>query len=503
MSDVASESTALLGASSPSAPRSDEPAAGKTNKGRVIAVSFILMVLVDFAGFLIDAPQTSILETIICDQYYSSGSPSALADCTVGPVQAELATVNQLLNTFNLIPGLLVALPFGVLADRYGRRPVLALSLIGIFIQDLLAKLVCWRHDIFPPRLIWLSSAARLIGGGDIVASSMIYLTVADVVPADQRANVFFVLSACILVGDIIATPLSALLMSKDPWIPYLIAGVLSFLGGIIPLLFLPETLSKEHISDETAQFSPASDESTVVGKSSPKKRTLASKSLEFISKIRSLASSNVVAVLLAFFVASLGRQSTGFLLQYVRQRFNWSYEKASFLIALRGSIHLVLLLLGLPSLNKLLTRYAFGNPARDLFTSRISVFLLTIGSLVIAVAPLVPLVALGVAVFALGSGFAPAARSLATALVHPDEAGTLYSALGLMQSLGGLVAGPMLAGSFRWGLNHGREWTGVPFLLVAGLFGFGVFAMSFVRLQDPIPETCAREDEETPTDTM
>ena len=148
---------------------------------RVIAVSFAMVILIDLAAFFLDAPQTSILEGIICSRHYNSVPGEH--DCTVGPVQAELATVNQLLNTFNRLPGLLVAIPFGILADRYGRRPVIILPILGALLQDVISKTILLHPDMFPPRLIWLSSIATFVGGGDAVASSMIFLVVADVAP--------------------------------------------------------------------------------------------------------------------------------------------------------------------------------------------------------------------------------------------------------------------------------------------------------------------------------
>lgn len=121
--------------------------------------------------------------------------------------------------------------------------------------------------------------------------------------------------------------------------------------------------------------------------------------------------------------------------------------------------------------------------PGRDLLISRFSVGFFTLGSLAISVAPVVALAAMGIAIFALGSGFTPAARSLVTTFCHQDEAGLLYSALAIMQSIGGLVAGPLLATTFRWGLSLGKEWTGLPFAAVAGLFACGFLATSMVRL--------------------
>jgi hypothetical protein len=119
---------------------------------RVIAVSFAMVILIDLAAFFLDAPQTSILEGIICNRHYNSVPGEH--DCTVGPVQAELATVNQLLNTFNRLPGLIVAIPFGILADRYGRRLVIVLPILGALLQDVISKTIFWRPDVFPPRLI-------------------------------------------------------------------------------------------------------------------------------------------------------------------------------------------------------------------------------------------------------------------------------------------------------------------------------------------------------------
>lgn len=454
---------------------------------RVVAVSFTMVLLTDFAAFFLDAPQTSILEGNICDRYYQHSSSPASRDCRAGPVQAELATVNQMLNTFNRLPGLFAAIPFGIIADRYGRRPVFVLTILGALLQDVISKTILWRPDIFAPRLIWLSSLATFVGGGDAVASSMIFLVVADVAPPHQRANLFFLLTACERVGEIVATPLSALLMSIwNPWIPYFLYSVLTLIAGMIPLLFLPETLRKSKSSPETetgtssCESDPGADEGLPASANGTPSTSTHS---TIISRFRPLVKHNVIAILLAFFVSALGRQSTGFLLQYIRQRFDWSYERASVLLTLRAAVNLALLLVVLPALHKVLVKRDSGSQGKDLLISRLSVAFFAIGSLVISLAPVVPLVALGIVIFALGSGFSPAARSLATTFVHQDEAGLLYTALAITQTVGGLIAGPLLAISFRWGLSLGPQWTGIPFTLVAGLFACGFIAVSFIRL--------------------
>ena len=273
----------------------------------------------------------------------------------------------------------------------------------------------------------------------------------------------------------------------------------------MVPLLLLPETLRKTSPEAETlSRDTGPDDERHAEVDSTPPTPTHSAMAL----RLRPLVKRNVIAVPLAFFVSALGRQSTSFLLQYIRQRFNWKYEKAralimaiipvwcsaltnrgtfypqaSLLITVRAAINLALLLVALPALNRVLVKRKMSAQGKDLLISRLSLAFFAVGSLVISAAPIVALAALGIAIFALGYGFAPAARSLVTTFCHQDEAGLLFSALAVTQSIGGLVAGPLLTLSFRWGLSLGREWTGIPFALVAGLFACGFLAVSFVRL--------------------
>ncbi|PHH66133.1 hypothetical protein CDD81_196 [Ophiocordyceps australis] len=288
---------------------------------RVITTCVAMVILLDCAAFFMQGPQTNLLEQAICKRHYSF--PFTPRDCTSGPVQAELATITQMLSTFDRIPSLIMSLPMGILADRYGRRPVLLLALLGSLLQDAVAKLVLWRSDVLPPRLIWLSPLAALVGGGDAVASSMLLLVVADVAAAGRRARLFYLMMACGLVGEVVATPLSAWLMARNPWIPYLMYTVLTLIGSAIPLFFLPETLPKMMFHAYEAEARQ--------NQQGASKSTLSTMAL----RLQSFLKPNILAVLFAFFVSALGTQLTSFLLQYIRQRFYWTYQKVSLLAQL------------------------------------------------------------------------------------------------------------------------------------------------------------------------
>ena len=63
--------------------------------------------------------------------------------CKGADVQGYLATVVGWQNTFDSIPGIVGAVPYGVLSDRWGRRPVMGLSLVGIGLSFVWCYGVC------------------------------------------------------------------------------------------------------------------------------------------------------------------------------------------------------------------------------------------------------------------------------------------------------------------------------------------------------------------------
>lgn len=131
-------------------------------------------------------------------------------------------------------------------------------------------------------------------------------------------------------VADILATPVSAYLMTYDPWIPYLL-GFMIVVLGCIPILFLPETL-------QDARAKKAKNQSTVsettIQLNEPPRKLSTTKLLErHIREFKEATQfmwkdSNMLWMILIAFVAMMSRQSTNVLLQYASKRFNWSIAK-------------------------------------------------------------------------------------------------------------------------------------------------------------------------------
>jgi DHA1 family tetracycline resistance protein-like MFS transporter len=125
----------------------------------------------------------------------------------------------------------------GVLSDRFGRRPVILLSNLGLGLDYIVMALA--------PTLGWLF-LGRVISG--ITAASITTGTayVADVVPPEKRASAFGLIGAAFGVGFVLGPALGGLLGNSDPRLPFWVAGGLSLANALYGYLVLPESLPPE-----------------------------------------------------------------------------------------------------------------------------------------------------------------------------------------------------------------------------------------------------------------
>jgi DHA1 family tetracycline resistance protein-like MFS transporter len=125
----------------------------------------------------------------------------------------------------------------GVLSDRFGRRPVILLSNLGLGLDYIVMALA--------PTIGWLF-LGRVISG--ITAASITTGTayVADVVPPEKRANAFGLIGAAFGVGFVLGPALGGLLGNSDPRLPFWVAGGLSLANAVYGYLVLPESLPPE-----------------------------------------------------------------------------------------------------------------------------------------------------------------------------------------------------------------------------------------------------------------
>ncbi len=127
-----------------------------------------------------------------------------------------------------------VATPLiGRLSDKYGRKPLLLVSIIGTAISFLV---MAWA-----PSAIWLFIARALDGitAGNIPVASAV---ISDTTAPQDRARGFGIIGASFGFGFIFGPAISALTLPWGLSVPFLIAAAVSFLAAILTLFVLPET---------------------------------------------------------------------------------------------------------------------------------------------------------------------------------------------------------------------------------------------------------------------
>jgi MFS transporter, DHA1 family, tetracycline resistance protein len=134
--------------------------------------------------------------------------------------------------------GQFIAAPMlGKLGDRYGRRPVLLLSLFGQGIGYIIFAL---------GGSLWVLFLGRIIGGitGGNLSTAAAYI--ADVSKPAERAKNFSLIGTAWSMGLILGPAFGGVLGQLHLSAPAYIAAALTFLNVILGLFILPESLPKE-----------------------------------------------------------------------------------------------------------------------------------------------------------------------------------------------------------------------------------------------------------------
>lgn len=125
----------------------------------------------------------------------------------------------------------------GSLSDRYGRRPVLLLSIAGMAVDWVLMALA--------PDLWWLA-VGRLIGGVTSSSFTTVYAYMSDITPPEARSKAFGWIGAAFSAGFVLGPALGGLLGAISPRTPFWVAAGMSALAFVYGWLILPESLPKE-----------------------------------------------------------------------------------------------------------------------------------------------------------------------------------------------------------------------------------------------------------------
>lgn len=152
------------------------------------------------------------------------------------------AMVIALLTFIYAVCVFLAAPGLGALSDRYGRRPVLIICLLGSAAGYLIFGI---------GGALWVLFLGRIIDGltGGNISTTLAYF--ADITPKEQRIKYFGLASAAAGIGSIIGPSLGGLLANFGYSTPVYFGALITLLNVVYGAIYMPESLSKDRRLDK------------------------------------------------------------------------------------------------------------------------------------------------------------------------------------------------------------------------------------------------------------
>ena len=316
----------------------------------------------------------------------------------------------------------------GNLSDKYGRRPVLLISLFGFSLDFLLLA--------YAPTIIWLF-IGRILSGITGASFTTASAYIADVSTNENRAKNFGLMGAAFGLGFIIGPVLGGLLGQFGTRVPFIAAAILCMLNFLYGYFILPESLDKD------------------------KRRPFELKRANPIGAFLHLKKSpNLIGLVLAIFILYVGSHAVQSNWNYFTMyQFNWDEKMVGISLGIIG------LLVGIVQGG--LIRWInpkIGNVKSIYF----GLALYTIGMFLFAFATESWMMFVFLIPYCLGGIAGPALQAVVSEQVDPSEQGEIQGTLTSLMSASSIVGPPMMASVFYY-FTHDEApflFPGAPFVL-------------------------------------
>lgn len=341
----------------------------------------------------------------------------------------------------------------GMLSDRFGRRPVLLLSLFGLGVDFLFMA--------FAPTLWWLF-LGRLLNGATAASFSTANAYLADVTPPDQRAKVFGWMGSAFSFGFLVGPILGGVLGEHDLRTPFLAAAALTLANFLYGLFVLPESLPPERRA-----------------KAYDWRRANPVGALQLLRSRLGLLPLASVGFLFQFAHIVL----PSIFVLYTTYRYGWSTAFLGLTFFLTGALGvLVQIFLVGPTVARLGERR----------TLLIGLLAGAIGFFWYGWADEGWIYLVGAPVFALSGFIMPGLQGLMTRKVEPHEQGQLQGANQSLNGIAAIVGPPLFGLVFAWSLRDHHA-PGLAIYLAGGLL-IAALALAFATARQPAPAAAAAE---------
>jgi MFS transporter, DHA1 family, tetracycline resistance protein len=326
----------------------------------------------------------------------------------------------------------------GGLSDRYGRRPILLLSLLGLSLDYIL--------QAFAPTIAWLFVGRLIVG---IMGASFTTATayIADISTPEKRAQNFGMVGAAFGLGFIIGPVIGGFAGKWGTSVPFMIAAALTLLNVLYGYFILPESLMPQNRRPfDWNRANPLG-------------------SLKHLQKYPVV--SGLIATLVLINIAAHAVQSNW--TYYTMFKFNWTEETVGYSLAVVGI--LVVLVQGvlirriIPMLGQNKSIYA-------------GLLFYTIGLVLFGVAWQGWMMFAFLIPYCMGGIAGPALQGIISNQVPANEQGELQGALTSLVSITSIIGPLIMNNLFAYSTAKGSLFylPGAAFYLAAAMILLGLF---------------------------
>ncbi|MEA2811791.1 MAG: transporter, family, tetracycline resistance protein, partial [Rhodospirillaceae bacterium] len=163
-----------------------------------------------------------------------------LPTIVLGFMDGDTAGAAKVFGLFATVWGLMQFLCsplLGALSDRYGRRPVILISCLGLGLDYIFMAIA--------PSLTLLF-VGRIISGITAATISTAFAYIADVTPPDGRAKAFGLVGMAFGLGFVLGPAIGGLLGGLDPRLPFWVSAAACLINAAFGWFVLPESLPPE-----------------------------------------------------------------------------------------------------------------------------------------------------------------------------------------------------------------------------------------------------------------
>jgi DHA1 family tetracycline resistance protein-like MFS transporter len=338
----------------------------------------------------------------------------------------------------------------GGLSDRFGRRPVLLIALLGLGLDYI--------FHAFAPSIVWLFVGRIIAGiGGASFTTASAYI--ADISTPEKRAQNFGLIGVAFGLGFIIGPVIGGIASHWGVRVPFYVAAAFTLLNFLYGYFFVPESLPKR------------------LRRRFEWKRANPLGTLKQIKKYPVLA--GLVTSLVLIYIAAHSVHSTW--TYYTMLKFDWNATWVGYSLGFVGLLIAIvqggLIRIVIPKLGQ----------ERSVF---VGLLLYSIGMCLFAFATKGWMMFAFLVPYALGGIAGPALQGIISAQVHPSEQGELQGALTSLMSVTSIVGPPIMNSMFTYFTNTGTPlyFPGAPFvagtILLVGSIIFALNPLSNLRLK-------------------